>query len=81
MFPEKQPSKATIILNDGTSYSAYLEYPKGDYRQPMTEEELEIKFNSLSDGLLSNERQSEIKEMIFSAEKFSAKDFMNKLTV
>ncbi len=81
MFPQKQPSRATIILNDGNSYSAYLEYPKGDYRQPMTEEELEIKFNSLSDGLLSEERQKEIKEMIFSAEKFSARNFMNKLNV
>ena len=81
MFPEKQPSKATVILNDGSTYSAYLEYPKGDYRQPMTEEELQTKFNALSDGLLSEERQKEVKEMIFTAEKFNAGEFMNKLTV
>ncbi len=81
MFPEKQPSKATVILNDGSTYSAYLEYPKGDYRQPMTEEELQTKFNALSDGLLSEERQKEVKEMIFAAEKFNAGEFMNKLTV
>ncbi len=81
MFPEKQPSKATVILNDGSSYSAYLEYPKGDYRQPMTEEELEVKFNALSEDLLTADKQKEIKEMIFNAQDFDARSFMSKLVV
>jgi 2-methylcitrate dehydratase len=81
MFPEKQPSKVQITTNDGKVYSEYLEYPKGDPREPMTEEDLDNKFSGLAQGLLSDERQKEIKEMIFNAEKFSIGEFMKKLIV
>jgi len=79
LFPEKQPSRATIILKDGRTYSHYLEYPKGDPRNPMTEEELELKFNSLSKNFLTETKQKEIKNIIFNAEEFSAREFMQKL--
>ncbi|MCH7974299.1 MAG: MmgE/PrpD family protein, partial [Bacteroidetes bacterium] len=81
MFPEKQPSKVIIKTKDGREFSEYREYPKGDPREPMTMEDLEIKFNSLSDELLSEERQSEIKNMILNCEEMKANDFMEKLTV
>ncbi len=81
MFPEKQPSKVVITTNDGNVYSEYLEYPKGDPREPMTEEDLDNKFSGLAQGLLSDERQKEIKEMVFNAEKFSIGEFMKKLIV
>ena len=58
-----------------------MEYPKGDPREPMTEKDLDDKFEGLASDLLSKERQKEIKEVIFNAEKYSAKDFMEKLIV
>ena len=79
MFPAKQPSKVVIRTKDGREESAYLEYPKGDPREPMTVEDIEAKFNALSDGLLSAKRQKEVKKLIFEAEKHSAKDFMKGL--
>ncbi len=81
MFPAKQPSKVTIKTVDGNEYSEYLEYPKGDPREPMTMEDLENKFNALSANLLSKEKQQTIKEMIFNCENYSAKEFMNNLIV
>lgn len=81
MFPEKQPSKVIIRTKDGREFSEYREYPKGDPREPMTMEDLEIKFNSLSDELLSEERQYEIKNMILNCEEIKANEFMEKLTV
>ncbi|GBD86588.1 2-methylcitrate dehydratase [bacterium BMS3Abin03] len=81
MFPAKQPSKVVVKTKDGKEYSEYLEYPKGDPREPMTMEDLEIKFNSLSDELLNEQRQNEIKEMIFNCEEMNIKDFMDKLIV
>lgn len=81
MFPEKQPSKVIIKTKNGREYSEYREYPKGDPREPMTMEDLEIKFNSLSDKLLSKVRQSEIINMIFNCEEMKAEEFMGKLTV
>ncbi len=81
MFPAKQPSKATIRTKDGRIFSEYLEYPKGDSREPMTIEDLDNKFKALSSDLLSEERQLEIKSMIFNCENLSAQDFMNKLII
>ncbi|OGV12178.1 MAG: 2-methylcitrate dehydratase, partial [Ignavibacteria bacterium RIFOXYA2_FULL_37_17] len=81
MFPAKQPSKVVIITKDGREFSEYMEYPKGDPREPMTMEDLENKFNGLSSGLLNSKRQKEIKEMIFNCDIMTAKDFMDKLVL
>jgi 2-methylcitrate dehydratase len=81
MFPAKQPSKVVVKTTDGNEYSDYLEYPKGDPREPMTIEDLDNKFNSLSSELLDEQRQKEIKEMIFECDDMNINDFMNKLVV
>ncbi len=81
MFPAKQPSKVVVRTTDGREYSEYLEYPKGDPREPMTMDDLTAKFNSLSDALLSADRQTEIREMIFACESMQIRDLMQKLVV
>jgi 2-methylcitrate dehydratase len=82
MFPAKQPSRVTIKTKSGQTYSAYLEYPKGDPREPMTDKDLEIKFNSLSDGLLSNAQQKKVKDAIYTCERYTnTQKFMEMLTV
>ncbi|RME29980.1 MAG: MmgE/PrpD family protein, partial [Candidatus Zixiibacteriota bacterium] len=81
MFPAKQPSKVVVRTKDGKAYSASLDYPKGDPRQPMTEDELRIKFNSLAQGWLSEEKQKEVETLIFGCEKHSAREFMQGLVV
>ncbi|MBN2780373.1 MAG: MmgE/PrpD family protein, partial [Candidatus Marinimicrobia bacterium] len=47
MFPAKQPSKVSILLKNGKEYSMYLEYPKGDPREPMTQADLDAKVQAL----------------------------------
>ena len=79
MFPAKQPSKVVVRTKAGDEFSAYLEYPKGDPREPMTVEDIESKFSGLADGLLSKEQQAEVKDTIFNCEKLSAVDFMAAL--
>jgi 2-methylcitrate dehydratase len=81
MFPAKQPSKVVVKTTDGKEYEAYLEYPKGDPREPMTEEDLDVKFAGLGEGLLDEARRKKLKETIFSCEKLSARDFMQATVV
>ncbi len=81
MFPAKQPSKVVVKTNGGREFSEYLEYPKGDPREPMTEEDLDSKFNALSEELLSSERQKEIKEAIFNCENYDTGKFMEILII
>jgi 2-methylcitrate dehydratase len=81
MFPAKQPSKVVVKTKDGKEFSEYLEYPKGDPREPMTWEDLENKFNALSDGLLSKRKQKNVRELILKSEKYKATYFMEKLII
>jgi 2-methylcitrate dehydratase len=81
MFPAKQPSKAVVKTINGREYSEYLEYPKGDPREPMTMEDLDNKFEGLSEELLSKDKRKEVKEAIFNSEKFAVKKFMKRLIV
>jgi len=81
MFPAKQPSKVVVKTKDGKEFSEYLEYPKGDPREPMTMEDLDNKFEGLVGKLLTKGRQKEVKEAIFDAEQLTAKEFMKKLNV
>ncbi len=81
MFPAKQPSKVVVKTKDGKEFSEYIEYPKGDPREPMTEEDLDNKFDSLSEELLTQRRQKEIKKLIFNCDNKKARLFMEKLIV
>ncbi|MBL7046964.1 MAG: MmgE/PrpD family protein [Candidatus Marinimicrobia bacterium] len=81
MFPEKQPSKVTIKTVDGEEYSVYLEYPKGDPREPMTVEDLEAKFNSLVSDKFDEEELERLKKAIFNCGDFSVREFMKMLIV
>jgi 2-methylcitrate dehydratase len=81
MFPAKQPSKAVIRTKDGREFSEYLEYPKGDPREPMTQEDLDNKFEALSGDKLDKSRRDAVKELIFNCDNLSAVEFMDKLVV
>jgi 2-methylcitrate dehydratase len=81
MFPAKQPSKVIVKTKDGRELSEYLEYPKGDPREPMTIDDLENKFNALSEKLLPSARQKDIKNIIFKCDQLTTREFMKKLIV
>ena len=77
LFPAKQPSRVTIRTTDGQEHSVYLEYPKGDPREPMTEEDQDSKFRGLTAPYLSDESRQRIKETIFTCDTLSGvKQFM-----
>ena len=82
MFPAKQPSKVRVVLKNGQEFSAQLDYPKGDPREPMSDDDLTNKFKGLCSNLISDSRQDQIKEAIFTLERFdSIKAFMNILKI
>jgi 2-methylcitrate dehydratase len=81
MFPAKQPSRVIITTTDGKKYESYLEYPKGDPREPMSDEDLMVKFNSLSAGLLTENQQAQVHDAVFNRKKLTCRQFMNELVV
>ncbi len=64
LFPEYQPSRVTITLTDGTRHEQRVDVPKGDPRDPMTEEEIAVKFNALGRDVVGERRCAQLRELI-----------------
>jgi len=62
-------AKVTIATKGGKKYSAYVDIPKGDPRNPPTDEELESKFRSLASSVLSKPKIDRLIRTIWNLEK------------
>ena len=58
----------------GQSHQAQTSYPKGHQKNPLSDEELEVKFRSLSSGVWSDNQSSAALEMLWSLEDLSSLD-------
>jgi 2-methylcitrate dehydratase len=52
LFPKFQPSQVTISTTSGKSFVKRVDVPKGDPRDPMTAEEIGVKFHALGDSVI-----------------------------
>jgi len=79
MFPAKQPSRVRIRARDGRVVEEYLEYPKGDPREPMSAEDLDAKFNALAAPVLDEAGRARVRAAVHDCDKLSAREFMDAL--
>jgi 2-methylcitrate dehydratase len=68
VFPALQRVIVIITTTDGRALSKQLDFPKGDPRNPLTDQEVEEKFAALAEGVLSTAAQSRVKEAIWNLE-------------
>jgi 2-methylcitrate dehydratase len=64
LFPKFQPSQVTITTADGKKYTKRVDVPKGDPRDPMTEEEIGVKFTALGKDVVGEARCKELGQVI-----------------
>ena len=69
VFPALQRVVVTIRTIDGKEFTEQLDYPKGDPRNPLTDQEIEEKFSALADGVLSVKAQAKLKDAIWNLDK------------
>ena len=69
VFPALQRVVVNIQTTDGRSFSKQLDYPKGDPRNPLTDQEVEEKFAALADGVLSEDAQKRVKDAVWNLER------------
>ncbi|MFZ1137939.1 MAG: MmgE/PrpD family protein [Candidatus Sulfotelmatobacter sp.] len=72
VFPALQRVIVHIDTTDGRSFNKQLDYPKGDPRNPLTDQEVEEKFSALADGVLSNGAQKRVKDAIWNLERVAS---------
>lgn len=68
-FPRLKQAAAEIKTIDGQSHKLTIDYPLGDYRQPMDETTLLKKFDSMVAPLVGNTKRDQIVEAIMNFEK------------
>jgi 2-methylcitrate dehydratase len=69
VFPALQRVIVQIQTRDGRSLQKQLDFPKGDPRNPLTDQEIEEKFSALADGVLSKPAQKRLKDAVWSLER------------
>jgi 2-methylcitrate dehydratase len=69
VFPALQRVSVHIDTTNGRFFNKQLDYPKGDPRNPLTDQEVEEKFSALAEGVLSKNAQKRVKEMIWNLER------------
>ncbi len=80
LFPELQRVIVTVRTTDGREFTKQIDYPKGDPRNPLTDAEIEEKFDALAKPVLSAERRKQLKETTWKMEQLDSIGELLRLT-
>ena len=81
VFPALQRVIVTIRTTDGRDLTRQLDYPKGDPRNPLTDHEVEEKFEALAEPVLSPAARRKVIDTVWGLEKLaSVTELMQMLT-
>ncbi len=72
VFPELQRVAVTVKTTDGREFFKQLDFPKGDPRNPLSDGEIEEKFDALSAPVLSAGSRQRIKDAVWGLEKMES---------
>jgi 2-methylcitrate dehydratase len=64
-FPQKQRTVVEILTADGRRLVRHLDYPKGDWRNPLSDAELEQKFQTLAGETLAKPKCNQVIETVW----------------
>jgi 2-methylcitrate dehydratase len=81
LFPKFQPSRVTITTNDGKQHSTRVDVPKGDPRDPMTEEEIAVKFTALGGDVIGKDQCEKLRKAIMNLDSADKLDELLELTI
>jgi 2-methylcitrate dehydratase len=79
LFPEFQPSQVTITTSAGKSFTRRVDVPKGDPRDPMTQDEIAVKFGALGRDVVGDARCKEIGRTVMRLEQLASVDELMRL--
>jgi 2-methylcitrate dehydratase len=68
LFPELQRVIVKVVTTDGRELTKQIDYPKGDPRNPLTDQEIEEKFDALAEAVMSSERRQQLKDAVWNLE-------------
>ncbi len=70
VYPDRWPAVAEVTTRTGQTLAARIDYPKGDPKNPMLQEELVAKFHNLSTPALTEAQRKKTVEACLQIERF-----------
>jgi 2-methylcitrate dehydratase len=67
-YPASTPNRVTVTTRSGESVSREVEFPRGHFGNPMTDDEVEKKFRRLAEREMPPRRQAEVLRRLWSLE-------------
>ena len=81
-FPELKKAGVEIKTTDGNSFEIEVDYPLGDYREPMDDDTLYAKFDSMVTPETGKEKRDKIVDTILNLDELDdISDFTNLLAI
>jgi 2-methylcitrate dehydratase len=69
LFPAISANRVTVITKTGQTFSEMVQYHRGHYMNPLTDTEIEQKFNSLTQDLLRPSRRENLLRLLWNLEQ------------
>ena len=79
VFPALQRAVVSIRTTEGREFTKQLDYPKGDPRNPLSDREIEEKFDSLAGPVMSRSARKRVKNAVWKLEELSSVTELMKL--
>lgn len=79
-FPGNRPARVTVATHDGRTFSRQVAFPKGDPRNPLSDEEIAAKFRQLARGVLTPAEQEHAIRIALEFSRHSVRDLVTACT-
>ncbi len=80
MRPANRPSILEVSLKDGRRFTGRTDFPRGDFRSPLSKDDLYLKFDKLITSSLGANKTETLYEQIMSIEKIRMKQFVQQFS-
>ncbi|MEM0485063.1 MAG: MmgE/PrpD family protein [Pyrobaculum sp.] len=81
LYPQAFPTVITVYTKGGSKYTERVDYAKGHPKNPMTDAELEAKFNTLTQDVLPEEVRRRVLQMLWRLEDYDIPHLLEALAV
>jgi 2-methylcitrate dehydratase len=72
LVPALQRVIVRVTTTDGRTFDKQLDYPKGDPRNPLSDAEIEAKFDALAEPVLTKAGRAAVKDAVWNLEKLAS---------
>jgi len=76
-FPASRPTRIRVVMNDGRVLENEVAFPKGDPRNPLTDEDIARKFRRLSAPTLAPARQQQVIDTALNLHRHTIGELVN----